>query len=339
MVHLAGAAVRRYAVRRAFPFSLNVLSTLLLAAGLGSRLDPLTRLVAKPAVPLGDRTLVEHVLAWLARQQVADVVVNLHHRPETLTRVLGDGQHLGVPLRYSWEGEVLGSAGGPRRALPLLGSDPVLIVNGDTLCDVDLSAMVDAHQASGARVTMALVPNTHPAHYNGVVLDEHDAILGFIPRGHSEPSWHFVGVQVANKDVFAGLADGVPAESVSGIYRDLLRTAPGSLHGWRISSTFLDIGTPRDYLAASLMQPDDGLSGRVLPASAHVARCAVWPDVVFQNDVRLEDCIVAGPLTVPSGLDCRAAILMPSTVVRPGDRARVQGDVAIFPLDLDYSHR
>jgi NDP-sugar pyrophosphorylase family protein len=314
-----------------------VISALLLAAGLGSRLDPLTRLVAKPAVPLGDRTLAEHVLAWLGRQQIRNVVVNLHHLPSTVTGVLGDGDHLGLSVRYSWEPVVLGSAGGPRRALPLLDSDPFLIVNGDTLCDFDLAPMLDAHRVSGADVTMAVVPNPDPGHYNGILADDAQVVRGFIPRGHTEPSWHFVGVQIVRKHVFAGLDEGVPAETVAGIYRDLVQAAPGRVRVWPVTTTFLDIGTPRDYLAAALQQPQVLPAGMVVPGSSSLTRCAVWPGVDIDDQVRLEDCIVAGPLRVPRGLEASAAILVPASVVRPGDRARVQDAVAIYPLDIEHA--
>ena len=122
---------------------------MVLSAGLGTRLDPLTRLVAKPAVPLGDRTLIERVLGWLASHDVTRLVVNLHHEADSITAIVGDGRHLGVEVRYSWEQPLLGSAGGPRHALPLLDAETFLIVNGDTLCDVDLTAIVAAHHEAG----------------------------------------------------------------------------------------------------------------------------------------------------------------------------------------------
>jgi NDP-sugar pyrophosphorylase family protein len=314
-----------------------VIAALLLAAGLGTRLDPLTRLVAKPAVPLGRRTLAEHVLAWLHNQAVHDVVVNLHHLPSSLTGVLGDGAHLGLSIRYSWEQTVLGSAGGPRRALALLDSDPFLIVNGDTLCDVEIAPMLDAHRTSGADVTMAVVPNPAPGHYGGVLAEDDHVVRGFIPRGHTEPSWHFVGVQIVNKRTFAGLEDGVPAETVAGIYRDVVQSDPGRVHIWPVTTAFLDIGTPRDYLAAALRQPEVLPAGVVVPESSSLTRCAVWPGVVIEDHVRLEDCIVAGPLHVPCGLETSAAILVPASVARPDDRMRVQGDLAIYPLDIEHA--
>ncbi len=314
-----------------------MIATLLLAAGLGTRLDPLTRLVAKAAVPLGTGTLAEHVLAWLHRQGVRDVVVNLHHLPATLTSVLGDGTHLGLSVRYSWERQVLGSAGGPRRALPLLDSDPILIVNGDTLCDVELAPMLDAHATTGADVTMAVVPNPAPGHYNGILVDEQGVVTGFIPRGHTVPSWHFVGVQVVRKHVFAALEDGVPAETVSGLYRGMVATSPGRVRTWPVSPAFIDVGTPRDYLTAVLRQPDGLAADVVVPPSSTLTRCAVWPGAIIEEHVRLEDCIVAGGVRVPCGLEATAAILVPASVARPTDRMRSQDALAIYPLDVEHA--
>ncbi len=101
---------------------------------------------------------------------------NLHYLPQTLTSRLGDGSALGMRIRYSWEVPVLGSAGGPKRAIPLLANpEPripnpgtFLILNGDTLTDVSIPALLDDHRRSGALVTMAVVPNTEPEKYSGV---------------------------------------------------------------------------------------------------------------------------------------------------------------------------
>lgn len=307
-----------------------MLSTLILAAGLGTRLDPITRLTAKPAAPLGDHTLIEHVIAWLGRQSVPDVVVNLHYRPETIAAGLGDGAHLGMPVRYSWEQPVLGSAGGPRRALPLLDSDPFLIVNGDTLCDIDLAPMLAAHRESGAAVTMAVIPNPAPGRYNGIVSGDDRVVTGFIPKGHTLASWHFVGVQVVQKSVFAGLRDGVPAETVAGIYRERLLSSPGTVRVWPVSTTFLDIGTPRDYLAAWLARAPAASPG--VSASARVTDCAIWPDARIGAHARLTRCIVAG-VRVPAGLVAQDAVLIPAALATPADRAHVHDDVAVFPID------
>jgi len=315
-----------------------VLPALVLAAGLGTRLDPLTRLVAKPAVPLAGRSLVERLLEHLQRQGVRDVVVNLHHRAETITRLLGDGCQLGLRVRYSWEPEVLGSAGGPRRALPLLDADTFLIANGDTLSNVRLAPLIDAHRRTRADVTLAVVENPAPDRYNGIVLDDTQAVAGFVPAGRAERSWHFIGLQVAEAEVFQSLADGVPAETIHGIYRDRVRARPGCLRARPVTADFHDVGTPEDYLHtarliagaagdASVIEP-----GASVDADAQVLRSVVWPGARLGRGVRLEDCIVTGPVTVPAGFRRRRATLVPVSVVERKDTVDVVGDLAVFPF-------
>jgi mannose-1-phosphate guanylyltransferase len=305
-----------------------------LTAGFGTRLDPITRLVAKAAVPLGGRTLIERVLDWLVAQRVADVVLNLHHLPETITALVGDGAHLGLRVRYSWEMPLLGSAGGPRHALPLLDADTFLIVNGDTLCDFALAPMIAAHHASGAGVTMAVVPNPAPERYNGIVLDEHDRVTGFVPKGHTTPSWHFTGVQVAQASVFDALPDGVPAESVHGIYPALTRPGPRGLRAHRVATTFMDVGTPRDYLAAALAMSGGAAidPGALVAPGARVTGSVVWAGAAIGAHAVLDECIVTG-VAVPPGFAARSAVLMPASLWQPGEEATVVGETACFPID------
>jgi NDP-sugar pyrophosphorylase family protein len=219
-----------------------------------------------------------------------------------------------VSVRYSWEQPLLGSAGGPRRAVPLLRSDEFLIVNGDTLCDFDIRPMLAAHRQSGADVTMAVLPNPNPNHYNGLVVDENGIVTGFAPRGHAAGTWHFIGVQIVRSSAFAGLADGVPSETVAGFYRDVVRDTPGRIRAWQAATAFLDVGTPRDYLQAT--------GSRVL----------VWPDARVDPAADLDDCIVAGPVHVPAGFRGRSAVLIPSQLVRAQDRAAVRDGIAVFDL-------
>ncbi|HEX5071133.1 MAG TPA: NDP-sugar synthase [Vicinamibacterales bacterium] len=304
---------------------------LVLTAGLGSRLDPVTRLVAKPAVPLGGRTLVERVLAWLQSQGVTDAVLNLHHLPATVTGVVGDGVHLGMRVRYSWEDPILGSAGGPRHALPLIDGDPFLIVNGDTLCNVDIGAMASAHAANGALVTMAVVPNPAPGHYNGLAV-RGDRVVGVIPRGSSEKSWHFVGIQIASASVFATVPDGQPAESVHGIYRPLM-TEAGAIAAYRVAAAFHDVGTPRDYLTAALSIADGATiePGAVVGQGARVTRTIVWPGATIGDEAVLHECIVTG-VEIPAGFRADRAVIVPAGALRDTDTARRLGDLGIFGL-------
>ncbi len=309
---------------------------LVLTAGLATRLRPLSFVRAKAALPVGDQAIVERILRWLAGHGVTDAVLNLHHLPHTITSIVGDGVD-GVRVRYSWETPVLGSAGGPRRALPLLGTSPFLIVNGDTLTNVDVGAMVDAHKRSGALVTMAVIPNVEPAKYGGVVVDG-THVRGFAREGSAEPSHHFIGVQVAEAEVFAPLRDNVPSESVKEVYPALIAARPGSVRAFVSEAEFFDICTPADYLSTCLRfephgsrLPDPGSRPESGPES-RLDECVVWQDVDVADDVRLRRCILTDGVRIPAGSSWENRTIR----VAHGElmkSERLVGELAIGPID------
>jgi len=277
---------------------------LLLTAGLGTRLHPLTQVRTKAAVPVAGMPLARRIISSLVAAGIRDVVVNLHHRPETLTRILGDGSDLSARIRYSWEQPVvLGSAGGPRQALPLLGVDRFLIVNGDVLTDVDLEALADAHDSAGALVTLALVPNREPLRYGGVKLDAGGRVTGFVARGPAAAdSFHFVGPQVVQGEIFQSIPAGAVMKTIGGLYDELIASRPGSVRGFVSNASYWDIGTVADYWATSwaFADPQSGASGRSI----------LWNDVQVGAGAVLDECIVTDHVRVPSGARYRRMVLV-----------------------------
>ncbi len=315
---------------------------LVLAAGLGTRLGPLTNVRAKPAVPVAGRPLVIRILEWLAGQGVEHVVLNLHHRPETVTRVVGHGRAAGVRVRYSWEPVVLGSAGGPRQALPLLGRR-FFIVNGDTLTTISLRALADTHARTDAAVTLAVAPNPDPTRYGGVRVAEEGRVRGFAPAG-SGPVSHFVGLQVAEAAVFEDLPLGRPAATVGGLYDELLRPSGGSggkrIRAHQVDDEFLDVGTPADYLTASLAvacrEGHPSLpagAGSTIDRTASVERTAVWDNAVIGARCRLEECIVTDGVRLPPGTALRRRICVRATDAGNVEGWSTIGNAAVYPLD------
>jgi mannose-1-phosphate guanylyltransferase len=281
---------------------------LILTAGIGTRLQPLTSVRAKPAIPVAGVPMIRRIVSWLAGRGVDDLVLNLHHLPHTLTAILGDGGDLSARIRYSWEPVLLGSAGGPRRALPIVGADPFFIVNGDTLTDVDLAALADAHSASHACVTLALVPNTEPDRYGGVSLDTDGRVTGFPRRGTSaEGSYHFIGVQIVNAGVFEALPPDQPVNSIPDVYAAHLAAHPGSVRGHVCDAAFWDVGTTADYwrmsMAFAAAEPNGALIGcrTRVDASARVTRSILWDDVDVDAGCVLDECIVTDGVHVPQG--------------------------------------
>jgi NDP-sugar pyrophosphorylase family protein len=301
---------------------------LVLTAGFGTRLRPLSYVRAKPAMPVAGEPLVRRILAWLASHGTRDVVLNLHYKPQTITAVVGDGSDLGLRVSYSFEDPILGSAGGPRQALPMIDSPRFFIVNGDTLTDVELGALAESHEASGALVTMALVVQPDPGHYGGVSLDAEGAVTGFVKRG-TPSTYHFVGVQAVSAAAFANVAPGQPAETVGALYPHLLAERPGCVRGFVCDATFHDVGTPHDYLLTSLRLARQ--EGRAVPLvgrncaiddAAAVQDSVLWDDVVVEAGAALDRCIVADGVRVPAGARFEEAAL----VRRPAGYAPLFGE-------------
>jgi mannose-1-phosphate guanylyltransferase len=293
---------------------------LVLTAGLGTRLRPLTDVRAKPSIPVAGEPMIRRIISWLAAHGVTDLVLNLHHRPDTLTAVVGDGADLAVRVRYSWEPRILGSAGGPRQALPLVAADPFLIVNGDTIADVDLSMLAAAHDTSDAIVTLALVPNHEFLRYGGVLLDPEGRVTGFVNRGPTaEGSYHYIGVQVVQAAAFDAVPPGEAARSIGGVYDALMRQQPGSVMGFVSDAEFWDVGTIEDYwrtstaLAARSDMADLGVGrGCHVDRSARLARSILWDDVQVGAEAVIEDCILTDGVHVEAGAVHRGEILIRS---------------------------
>jgi NDP-sugar pyrophosphorylase family protein len=296
----------------------SIRHAIVLAAGLGTRLLPLTSVRAKPAVPVAGEPIVRRAARWLVAHQVTDLVVNLHHLPATVTARIGDGSDVGAKVRYSWEQPaVLGSAGGPRQALPILGADTFFVVNGDTLTDLDLDALEAAHASSGALVTLAVVPNREPGRYGGVVLDRERRVTRFVGRGQpAAGSFHFIGVQVAAAEAFRSLPERRPINSIGDVYDRLIASRPGSVSGFVCSASSWDIGTVADYVTTSRAfekGPSPISSTSRIDASASLTRSIVWDDVQVGPRAELDECIVTDGVSVPAGMRCRQMILMRGT--------------------------
>lgn len=321
-----------------------MIPALVLTAGLATRLRPLSFVRAKAALPVGNDPLVCRILRSLAAAGIHDVVLNLHHLPHTITSAVGDGSEAGVRVRYSWEMPVLGSAGGPKRALSLLFAkgvqpgtpQPFVILNGDTLTDLDVTRVIDDHRAHGALVTMAVVPNIEPEKYGGVLVNTDGSVRGFARRGSREPSYHFVGVQVADASAFAHVPDDEPYETVGRLYPDLIAARPGSIRAFRCEAEYLDIGTPADYLRTSLLV-ESREGGPVvgqrchIAASARLERSILWDDVVVEDGVFLRECVVTDGAIVPADTSWHGVTIRRADGPLASQERRI-GDLAIASL-------
>jgi mannose-1-phosphate guanylyltransferase len=200
----------------------------------------------------------------------------------------------------------------------MLGAGTFLIINGDTLTDVDVVRLADAHAASDALVTLALVPNREFTRYGGVLLDDDHRVAGFARRGPSSAgSYHYIGVQIVDGAVFEAVPPGEPASSIGGVYDAVIASRPGAVRGFVCDAEFWDVGTVEDYWRTSdafiaksgAASSGAGRGGRIDP-SARVTRSILWDDVVVERDAVIDECIVTDGVRVAAGASYRRVVLI-----------------------------
>lgn len=321
-------------------------AAILLAAGYGTRLAPLSWVRAKAALPVAGEPIIRRQIRWLAAAGVRRVVVNLHHLPASITALVGHGHDLDVDVRYSWEPVVLGSGGGPRRAFDLLDRDRAYVVNGDTLTDLDLAALAAAHAAHQPLVTMASTPDARPG-YNALAVDANGCFAGVTRAGHAPAPGHerhrhvhFIGVQVAERAAFAAASPDVPSETLKSLYPALIAHDASSVRVWPSPVAFHDIGTPADYLATVLAvaaaegRPLDRGDDVTVAEGAEVTGTVVWNDVGIGAGAVVRDCILADGVRVPPGRRLSRVAVVPRAVVPDRAHGEADGDLWITPLDV-----
>jgi len=310
---------------------------LVLTAGLGTRLRPLTDVRAKPAVPVAGQPIIVRVLKWLAQQGISEAVLNLHHLPETITREVGHGDGCNLRVRYSWEPTLLGTAGGPRQALPLLGSR-FFIVNGDTLTDLSLRALAEQHEKMQTQVTLAVTPHPNPERYGGVEIDNAGRVIQFRSADVAS-SRHFIGVQLAEATAFTEVQTGQPAASIGGIYENLIAKRAAAVGAVTVNASFRDVGTPSDYLATTLAvaeaekhsSPVVGVDTSIHPSTT-LTRTAVWDRVVIGAHCGLEECIVTDDVILPDGVMLKRHVCIATEHLHTAPTEKLIGNAVAFAL-------
>lgn len=229
------------------------MKAIILAAGLGTRLRPMTDSLPKPLLPVGGRPVIVYNLLLLKRYGITEAIINLHYQADKIIRALGDGTQYGMTIRYSREPEILGTAGGVRKAARWLAQGSFLVVNGDILVDVNLDRLVEFHYRKRALVTMVLRKDPDPDAWGAVEVDEQGRIRQLLGKlnacGERLTTLMFTGVQVMQPRAL----DYIPARGFASLidtYLAMLRQGERVL-GYPMRGYWLDIGTAARYREAN----------------------------------------------------------------------------------------
>jgi mannose-1-phosphate guanylyltransferase len=319
------------------------MQAIVLVGGEGTRLRPLTENVPKPALTLVDRPFLAYMIEWLAGHGVTEVVLACGFLPDVLQAALsGEEERAGVRIRYVAEPEPLGTAGAIRFAADALGGeleDRFLALNGDVLTDLDLSALLRAHERWDAAATIGLHPVEDSSAFGLVHRDDGGVVLEFLEKtGERKPGEINAGMYVLERSVLDLIA---PGENVS-IERDVFPRLVGEgLHGLLLDGYWVDIGTPERYRQASW----DILEGRVetrveataegvlVDSSAAVdpgatvgPRAVIGPGCQVAAGAEVVDSILLAGCSIGEGARVKNSIFSPGAEVPAG--AAIEGAVA-----------
>lgn len=329
---------------------------MILAAGFGTRLFPLTIDRTKPAIPFLGKPLVGYVAEYIAKFGFKDVVVNLHHQPESVKKALGNGKDFGVNIHYTLEKPViLGTAGALDNARYLLEDETFLIINGKIITDIDISAAIETHKKSGAIATMVLKPNLKREKFTEV-LTENNLITGFgdftkplteeeirHPKSEIRNPLMFTGIHILEPQVF----DYIPR----GIYSDIVPTFynPAIKNGEKIAAhisdgNWFELSTIPRYLDISLamMTGENVFKGANcgVSASANIKDSIIWDNVKISEDSNLYRTIIADGVQIEAGEHFENAAIVRAEMVRncaeipeKALKGYIQGENYIVPLN------
>ena len=325
---------------------------MILAAGYGTRLWPLTIDRAKPAMPFMGRPLVGYVAEYLARYGFDDVVVNLHHRPESVREALGDGSRFGARFHYIEEPEILGTGGAIVNALALLDSDAFVVVNGKIATDIDLSAALETHRRERALATLVLRPNPARERYS-VVETRGGLVTGFGGYPTSDNAGEdaplmFTGIQVLDRRVFDYIPLGERGQAIfSHTVTDVY--APAMKRGERVAAHVAEgywheLSTVRRYLDTSVeLLRREGRDvelgeGSTVEAGADVAESVLWEGVRVEGGAGVRRSVLGAGVRVGRGevfegvAVVRAELLRGEERPEKGLRGEVRGSNFVAPI-------
>jgi mannose-1-phosphate guanylyltransferase len=299
---------------------------MVLAAGLGTRLKPITYEIPKPMVPVLDRPVMAHITGMLESQGFTDLIANLHYYPETIREYFGDR------LTYRFEEELLGTAGGVRNVKDFFGDDPVVIVSGDALTDTDLNDLVDRHNRAGGVATLTVKKVDDTREYGVVIHDSDGRIQGFQEKPDPAEALSDLGncgIYCFSPEIFDYFPDRPFVDWANDVFPTLLENdVPFYIH--EIDDYWNDVGSLAELRQGTWDALDGalglGVTGKQVAEGVTVGEGSsldgvevvegpawVGAGVTFGADVKL-----IGPVAIGDGASIGAGAALRDTIVFPG---------------------
>jgi mannose-1-phosphate guanylyltransferase len=283
------------------------MKAVILVGGEGTRLRPLTCNTPKAIVPILNRPFLEHLIHYLKKHGITEVILAIGYLPDPIQDCLGDGSQLSVRVRYVMEDTPLGTAGAVKNAESFL-HEPFLVFNGDILTEIDLTAMIRRHQETKSKVSIALTPVDNPTIYGVVETD----VRGMVRRFVEKPGWDEVttnminaGIYILEPEILAQIPSSTRSMFEHDIFPSLLANGEPIL-GYPSDAYWIDIGTPEKYLKAHhdlLLNQGNGHVQTEGESQIHQAATIEGPVMIAEGCVIAEYARIKGPAVL--GPRCR----------------------------------
>jgi len=319
---------------------------MVLSAGYGTRLWPLTEDRTKPAIPILGKPLVGYVAEYLAKFGIDDIVVNLHHRPDSVRKALGDGSQFGVKLHYVEEPEILGTSGALDNARSFFLEETFIVVNGKIITDIDLRSAFETHRRTGAIATLVLRQNVKRELFS-VVNTRDGFITGFggMPSANDEDPLMFTGIQFMEPAIFNYIPKGIFSHSTTDVYPAAI-AAGEKVVAHVASGRWYELSTLKRYLEISLeLMKDAGNTitvgaGCTIAAESDVRESVLWDRVQIEGGARVHQAVLADGVRIVSGEAIENAVVVPAALISgkvPPPKAlkgHLVGENFVVPLSL-----
>lgn len=329
------------------------MKAMILAAGFGTRLWPLTIGRTKPAIPFLNRPLIAFTVDYLKKYGFDEVIINLHHEPESVRAQLGDGSQFGIRIRYAVEEpEILGTSGALDNVREQLEHDTFIVVNGKIITDIDLKAALQTHREHQALATLVLRPNPKHERFSEIHLTADGRLekFGGFPKPVASDAQStvaplmFTGIHLMEPQIFDYIPRGVFSDSVRDVYPKAM--ADGKFIAGHIAqnSAWYELSTLERYWAISqdfLQRVGQDVvmnEGCVIEPTAQVTNSILWQRVQVQAGARVTDCIIGDDVVIPANSSfhratiVRAALTADHPAPEKANQGTIMGDNLVVPF-------
>jgi NDP-sugar pyrophosphorylase family protein len=331
------------------------MKAMILAAGFGTRLWPLTIGRTKPAIPFLNRPLIAFTIDYLKQYGIDDIIINLHHEPESVRAQIGDGSQFGARINYSVEeSEILGTSGALDRVRDQLEQETFIVINGKIITDIDLRAALETHRKHHALATLVLRPNTKRERFSEITLAVDGRIEEFagFPQPDNPQSairnpqspLMFTGIHVLEPAIFDYIPRGVFSDSVRDVYPKAMSEGRAIIGHVAENSSWYELSTLERYWAIStefLRREGRDLAigeGCLIDPSAQIKDSILWQRARVESGAKLSDCVIGDDVVIPANAEFQRAVIVRAELAaanpppEKANRGTVQGENLVVPF-------